>query len=53
MWALMPRRGERWYNWRRGERRVFWRDTVATVAGQLGGRSARKPADTSNDEEES
>jgi hypothetical protein len=39
MWALVPRRGERWYNWRRGERRVFWRDSVAVVAGQLGGRS--------------
>jgi hypothetical protein len=41
MWALIPRRGERWYNWRRGERRVFWRDAKATVVGQLAGRSAK------------
>lgn len=43
--ALVPRRGERWYNWHRGERRVFWRDTVATVAGQLGGRSHKSSGD--------
>jgi hypothetical protein len=36
---LKPRRGTRWYNLRRGEGRVFLRDTWDTVAAQLGRRS--------------
>jgi hypothetical protein len=35
---LRPRRGTRWYNRRRGELRVFLRDTWRTVAGQISGR---------------
>lgn len=33
--AMLPRRGDRWYNRRRGEARVFVRDTFDTVARQL------------------
>ena len=36
---LKPRRGTRWYNVRRGEGRVFLRDTWQTVAAQLGRRA--------------
>ncbi|NUR57487.1 MAG: hypothetical protein HOV87_02065 [Catenulispora sp.] len=32
--ALRPRRADAWYNLRPGERRVFWRDTWATLAAQ-------------------
>jgi len=35
--AMRPRRGDRWYNWRRGEARVLLRDAWATVASQLKG----------------
>ena len=38
--VLFPHRGERWYNWRRGEPAVFAADTWATVHGQF---RARKP----------
>lgn len=37
--AMRPRRGDRWYNWRRGEAGVFFRDNWTTVAGQLRRRS--------------
>jgi hypothetical protein len=33
--AMLPRRGDRWYNRRRGESGVFIRDTLQTVARQL------------------
>lgn len=33
--AMLPRRGDRWYNRRRGEAGVFVRDTLGTLAGQL------------------
>ncbi len=33
--VLVPHRGERWYNWRPDEPRVFVADTWATVRGQL------------------
>ncbi|MFL6115646.1 MAG: hypothetical protein ACJ786_30505 [Catenulispora sp.] len=32
--ALRPRRSDRWYNLRAGERRVFWQDTRSTLAAQ-------------------
>jgi biotin carboxylase len=32
--ALRPRRTDRWYNLRPGERRVFWRDTWSTLSTQ-------------------
>jgi biotin carboxylase len=32
---MIPRPGERWYNWRCGEARVFARDAWQTVAAQL------------------
>ncbi|GAA1995017.1 ATP-grasp domain-containing protein [Catenulispora subtropica] len=32
--ALRPRRSDRWYNLRAGERRVFWKDTWSTLAAQ-------------------
>ncbi|MEY9933745.1 hypothetical protein ABH926_008405 [Catenulispora sp. GP43] len=32
--ALRPTRADRWYNLRRGERRVFWRDTWSTLSAQ-------------------
>ncbi|GAA2025026.1 hypothetical protein GCM10009839_23800 [Catenulispora yoronensis] len=31
---LRPRRSDRWYNLRAGERRVFWRDTWSTLSAQ-------------------
>ncbi len=37
--AMLPRRGDRWYNWRRGEAGVFIRDTYETVAGQIRSRT--------------
>ncbi|WP_157597420.1 hypothetical protein [Streptacidiphilus rugosus] len=37
--AVLPRRGDRWYNWRRGEAGVFIRDTYTTVAGQIRSRT--------------
>ncbi|WP_370124801.1 hypothetical protein [Streptacidiphilus sp. MAP12-33] len=37
--AMLPRRGDRWYNWRRGEAGVFLRDTYETVAGQIRSRT--------------
>jgi len=33
------RRSDRWYNWRRGELGVFAADSLATIRGQLNGRS--------------
>jgi hypothetical protein len=36
--VMTVRRGERWYNWRRGAAGVFAADTWATVSSQFGGR---------------
>lgn len=33
--AMLPRRSDRWYNRRRGEARVFLRDSLGTIARQL------------------
>jgi hypothetical protein len=33
--VLRVHRGERWYNWRAGELRVFLADTVQTVLAPL------------------
>lgn len=33
--AMRPRAADRWYNWRRDDARVLFRDTCATVASQL------------------
>lgn len=38
--VLTPRRDDCWYNWRRGEARVFLADSWATVRAQLGGKAA-------------
>ena len=37
--VLRVRRGEQWYNWRAGERRVFMVDTAQTVLAPLRRRS--------------
>jgi hypothetical protein len=37
--AMLPRRGDRWYNWRRDEAGVFIRDAYQTVAGQIRSRT--------------
>ena len=37
--AMRPRRSDRWYNWRRGEARVFVRDSWTTLIGQIRGSS--------------
>jgi hypothetical protein len=33
--VVMPRRGDSWYNWRRGEARVFAADSLATIRDQV------------------
>ena len=41
--ALRPTRADRWYNLRRGERRVFWRDTWSTLSAQAARMRRRTP----------
>ena len=42
--ALRPTRADRWYNLRRGERRVFWRDTWSTLKVQAARMSSKRRA---------
>lgn len=42
--ALRPTRADRWYNLRRGERRVFWRDTWSTLSTQAARMRAKRSA---------
>lgn len=41
--ALRPTRADRWYNLRKGERRVFWRDTWSTLRVQAARMRRRTP----------
>lgn len=42
--ALLPSRSDRWYNLRRGEQRVFWRDTWSALAAQAARLSSKRSA---------